>query len=138
MRIEYVEAVLAIVRLVPAGSAVSYGDVAELLGSGGPRQVGSAMSSRGSGVPWWRIVKASGEAPEGHQAEALRHYLQEGTVLTGAYESYLRTGEGSWRVDLSAVRWTPEDEDFDQIDAVAGRLKRRQRELSVADDGMSA
>ncbi|WP_461187217.1 MGMT family protein [Arthrobacter sp. Z4-13] len=138
MRIEYVEAVLAIVRLVPAGSAVSYGDVAELLGSGGPRQVGSVMSHYGSGVPWWRILKASGQAPEGHEAEALHQYLREGTVLAGAYEANLRTGEGSWRVDLSAARWAPADRDFEQIDAVAGELERRLRKLSVADDGMSA
>jgi alkylated DNA nucleotide flippase Atl1 len=138
MRIEYVEAVLAIVRLVPAGSAVSYGDVAELVGSGGPRQVGSVMSHYSSGVCWWRILKASGQAPEGHEAEALRHYLQEGTVLAGAVEAYLRTGEGSWRVDLSAARWAPGDGDFNQIDAVAAGLERRLRKLSVPDDGMSA
>ncbi|MFF1251180.1 MGMT family protein [Pseudarthrobacter sp. NPDC058329] len=138
MRIEYVEAVLAIVRLVPAGSAVSYGDVAELLGTGGPRQVGAVMSHYGSGVPWWRILKASGQAPEGHEAEALRHYVREGTALKGAYEAYLRTGEGSWRVDLSAARWAPGDEDFEQMEAVAGELARCLRKLSVADDGMSA
>jgi alkylated DNA nucleotide flippase Atl1 len=138
MRIEYVEAVLAIVRLVPAGAAVSYGDVAELLGSGGPRQIGSVMSHYGSGVPWWRILKASGHAPEGHEVKALRHYLQEGTPLTGDHETYLRTGEGSWRVDLSAARWAPTAEDFKQIDAVSGELERRLHKLSVADDGMSA
>ena len=81
MRIEYVDAVLAVVELVPAASAVAYGDVAELLGSGGPRQVGSVMSHYGSGVPWWRILKASGYAPAGHEAEALRHYHAEGTPL---------------------------------------------------------
>ncbi|MET1088581.1 MAG: MGMT family protein [Arthrobacter sp.] len=138
MRIEYAEAVLAIVRLVPPGSAVSYGDVAELLGSGGPRQVGSVMSHHGSGVPWWRILKASGHAPEGHEAEALRYYRHEGTVLLGAHESYLRTGEGSWRVDLRAARWAPNAEDFERIDAIAAELERGLRELSGADDGMSA
>ncbi|WP_258802709.1 MGMT family protein [Pseudarthrobacter sp. NS4] len=137
MRIEYVKAVLAIVRLVPAGSAVSYGDVAELLGSGGPRQVGSAMSHYGSGVSWWRVLKASGHAPEGHEAEALRHYLGEGTPLVGAYEAFLRTGEGRWRVDLPAARWSPTDEDSDCVDAIAGQLERRLHGLSVADDGMS-
>jgi alkylated DNA nucleotide flippase Atl1 len=138
MRIEYVEAVLAIVRLVPAGSAVSYSDVAELLGSGGPRQIGSVMSHYGSGVPWWRVLKASGHAPQGHEAEALRHYRQEGTALLGAHEAYLRTGEGSWRVDLAAARWVPEDGDFGHIDTIAAELARGLRQLSVADDGMSA
>ncbi|GGI72750.1 MGMT family protein [Pseudarthrobacter scleromae] len=137
MRIEYVEAVLAIVELVPAASAVAYGDVAELLGSGGPRQVGAVMSHYGSGVPWWRILKASGHAPAGHEAEALRHYLAEGTPLLGAYLEYQRTGEGRWRVDLQAARWAPAEDELDMIDAVAEELERRLHGLSVADDGMS-
>lgn len=137
MRIEYVESVLALVRLVPPGTALAYGDVAELLGAGGPRQVGYVMSHYGGQLPWWRILKASGHAPEGHEAEALRHYVQEKTPLLGKYESYFRTGEGKWRVDLMAARWAPEDEDFDRIDAMAEQLERLLRKLSVADDGMS-
>ena len=137
MRIEYVQAVLAIVRLVPAGSAVSYGDVAELLGAGGPRQVGSVMSHHGGGVPWWRVLKANGQAPEGHEAEALLRYLEEDTPLAGAYDIFLRTGEGRWRVDLPAARWAPSDDEFDRIDAVADRLERRLHQLSVPDDGMA-
>lgn len=137
MRTEYVEAVLALVQLVPAGSAVAYGDVAELLGSGGPRQVGSVMSHYGSGVPWWRVLKASGEAPEGHEAEAFRHYVEEGTPLLGRPQEYLRTGEGRWRVDLMAARWAPGEDGFDRIDAIAEQLERRLHRLSVADDGMS-
>lgn len=137
MRIEYVEAVLAVVQLVPAGSAVAYGDVAELLGAGGPRQVGAVMSHYGSGVPWWRILKASGQAPEGHEADALRHYVAEATPLLGAYGAFLATGEGRWRVDLQAARWAPQDADFDRIDAIADLLERRVHRLSVADDGMS-
>jgi alkylated DNA nucleotide flippase Atl1 len=137
MRIEYVEAVLAIVELVPPGTAVAYGDVAELLGSGGPRQVGSVMSHYGSGVPWWRVLKANGYAPEGHEAQALRHYLEEGTPLAGHWGEFLRTGEGKWRVDLMAARWAPGDEQFDRMDAIAEQLERRLQGLSVADDGMS-
>lgn len=136
MRNEYVQAVLAVVRLVPPGSAVSYGDVAELLGSGGPRQIGSVMSHHGGGVPWWRVLKASGHAPEGHEAKALLLYLEEGTPLLGDIGSYLRTGDGRWRVDLAAARWAPTDSDFDSIDAIAGQLERSLHRLSVADDGM--
>ena len=62
---------------------MAYGDVAELLGSGGPRQVGSVMSHYGSAVPWWRVLRASGLAPEGLEAEALQFYLREGTPLRG-------------------------------------------------------
>ncbi|WP_411373770.1 MGMT family protein [Arthrobacter sp. MPF02] len=137
MRIEYVEAVLAIVDLVPDGSAVTYGDVAELLGAGGPRQVGAVLSNYGSAVPWWRVVKAGGQAPEGHEVEALRRYLMEGTPLHGAYEAFLRTGEGRWRVAFPPARWAPTDHDLDSIDGIARLLERRLHELSVADDGMS-
>jgi hypothetical protein len=95
------------------------------------------MSHHGGGVPWWRVLKASGHAPQGHEAEALLLYLDEGTPLLGAYSSYLRTGEGRWRVDLGTARWAPTDSDFDSIDAVAEDLERRLHRLSVADDGMN-
>ncbi|MEZ2388970.1 MGMT family protein [bacterium RCC_150] len=137
MRMEFVTAVLAVVDLVPGGAAVSYGDVAELLGSGGPRQVGSVMSHYGSAVAWWRVLRANGEAPPGHEAEALRHYLEEGTALRGGYEEFLRTGEGRWRVDLGLARWVPTDEDFDRIDVISEQLERQLHKLSVPDDEMT-
>ncbi|MBT2535148.1 MGMT family protein [Arthrobacter sp. ISL-69] len=137
MRTEYVEAVLALVELVPPGAAVAYGDVAELLGSGGARQVGSVMSHHGSGVTWWRVLRANGEAPQGLEAEALRFYVREGTPLVGRYQDFLRTGEGRWRVDLMAARWAPEDGDFDLIDAIAERLERRLHKMSAPDDEMT-
>jgi alkylated DNA nucleotide flippase Atl1 len=137
MRTEYVEAVLELVALIPAGTAVAYGDVAELLGAGGPRQVGSVMSHYGNGVPWWRVLKSSGQAPPGHESEALALYLREGTPLLGRYTEFLRTGEGRWRVDLDSGRWAPTDADFDRIDVIAERLDRELHKLSVPDDEMT-
>ncbi|MBT8162462.1 MULTISPECIES: MGMT family protein [Arthrobacter] len=137
MRTEFVTAVLAVVDLMPPGVAVAYGDIAELLGSGGPRQIGSVMSHHGSSVAWWRVLRASGEAPPGLEAEALRHYVQEGTPLHGDYAGYLRTGEGRWRVDLTLARWAPSDDDFDAIDAISERLERQLHKLSVPDDEMT-
>ena len=137
MRTEYVEAVLELAAMVPAGTAVAYGDVAELLGAGGPRQVGSVMSHHGSAVPWWRILKANGDAPPGHEREALGLYLAEGTPLYGSYLEYQRTGEGRWRVDLAAARWAPTEAEFEQIDALAERLEREPHTLSVPTDEMS-
>lgn len=137
MRTEFVTAVLAVVDLVPPGAALAYGDVAELLGQGGPRQVGSVMSHYGSAVSWWRILRASGEAPPGHETDALRHYLAEGTPLHGDAEGFLRTGEGRWRVDIAAARWSPSEEDFDRIDAISEELERQLHKLSVPDDEMT-
>ena len=106
MRTEYVAAVLAVVELIPSGSAVAYGDVAELLGSGGPRQIGSVMSHHGSAVPWWRVLRASGLAPEGLEAEALQFYLREGTPLRGDFLRFARTGDGRPPTPISTP-WTP-------------------------------
>lgn len=136
MRMEYVEAVLELGAMVPAGSALAYGDVSELLGSGGPRQVGAVLSHHGGSIPWWRIIRASGEAPPGHERDALAHYLAEGTPLRGDFLDFQRSGEGRWRVDLAAARWAPTDEEFAAIDAVAERLEPASRKLSVPDDEM--
>ena len=109
MREEFVEAVLAVVELVPEGRVVAYGDVAELLGAGGPRQIGSVMSHYGGQVAWWRVLRASGAAPPGHEDRALEHYLAEATPLRGD------PGRGTWRVDLTLARWAPTDEELDAV-----------------------
>lgn len=114
----YVDAVLDVVDLIPPAKVLSYGDVAVLLDRGGPRQVGSVMSRHGSAVPWWRVIRASGQPPEGHDAQALEHYRDEETPLRG------RTGgeTPSWRVDMPAARWNPSEAEFIHLDAVAAKL----------------
>ena len=72
---DYAEAVLDLVAAIPAGRAMTYGTVAEVVADlleardgvrrGGPRQVGQVMSHAGSGVPWWRVVNAAGRPPPG-------------------------------------------------------------------------
>jgi alkylated DNA nucleotide flippase Atl1 len=83
MRAEYVEAVLDVAELIPPGQVLSYGDIAVLLERGGPRQVGSVMSHHGSAVAWWRVIRAGGQPPQGHDAAALVHYRGESTALRG-------------------------------------------------------
>ncbi len=82
---EYVELVLRCVEKVPRGRVTTYGAIAEAVGEvaggGGPRQVGSIMSSHGGPVPWWRVVRADGSLPPSHDAEARQAYLEEGTPL---------------------------------------------------------
>jgi len=95
---EFAEAVLDIVDQIPAGKVLAYSDVAELLGQGGPRQVGSVMSRYGSSVAWWRVIRASGEAPEALRDEALAHWRSEGTALVKG----VLAGR---RVDMTRARW---------------------------------
>lgn len=74
---ELIDQVCEVVRLIPPGRVVSYGDIAELLGTG-PRAVGQAMASaREPNLPWWRVVNASGHLLQ----EAQRRWQQEGTLL---------------------------------------------------------
>ena len=92
---EFAQAVLDVVELVPPGKVMTYGDVAEFLGRGGPRAVGTVMARYGDAVAWWRVLRADGSPPQGHEAEALRHYRKERTPLRPYGE----------RVDLARARW---------------------------------
>ena len=89
----YAERVLDVVARIPAGSALAYGDVAELLGGRGARAVGGVLARHGAGVPWWRVVRADGSLPPGHKQEAARRLRAEGVPLRGD------------RVDLTRCRW---------------------------------
>lgn len=89
------EAVLAAVDRIPAGKVMAYGDVAELVGIRSPRFVGQVMSRYGGGVPWHRVVTASG-APAGH-------HLQEQLALLVAEGVPLNAGRT--KVDMARARW---------------------------------
>jgi alkylated DNA nucleotide flippase Atl1 len=78
---EFTARVLDVVQAIPAGMVMSYGDIAEYLGTGGPRQVGRVMAVWGDGVPWWRVVHANGSLLAGHERAALARYRAEGTPL---------------------------------------------------------
>lgn len=99
----YVEDVLSQVEAIPPGRVMAYGSVADAVGRGGPRQVGSVMSAYGSGVPWWRVVRADGTLPQCHQRSALEHYRVEGTPLRGAAAGL----SGQSRVDMRRAAWEP-------------------------------
>jgi alkylated DNA nucleotide flippase Atl1 len=82
---DFAARVLDVVEAIPPGQVMSYGDVAEFLGEGGPRQVGRVMALWGGGVPWWRVVHADGSLLAGHERAELARYQEEGTPLrTGA------------------------------------------------------
>jgi len=99
--------VVAVVASVPEARAMTYGSVAAAVGSRSARGVGRVMAFAGSDLPWWRIVRASGHPPAGHEQRALEHHRAEGTPL-------LWSRAGTWRVDLRRAAWWPdEDEDVD-------------------------
>jgi len=55
---DYAELVLSVVEQIPPGQVATYGDIAEIVGRGGPRQVGHVMALLGGGVPWWRDARS--------------------------------------------------------------------------------
>ena len=97
---DFVSRVLAVVEEIPAGRAMSYGDVAAAIGSRAPRAVGAVMAYYGSDVPWWRVVRASGHPAQNHESKALQYYRAESTPLTWS-------ATGVFRVDLRLARWSP-------------------------------
>ncbi|MEU8714667.1 MGMT family protein [Streptomyces sp. NPDC048663] len=99
---EYAERVLEVAEGIPPGRVMTYGDVAEWLEEGGPRQVGRVMALYGGSVPWWRVVRADGVLLPGHELTALDHYRTEGTALKEAS----RAAQGHLpRLDMKRARW---------------------------------
>jgi O-6-methylguanine DNA methyltransferase len=85
--------VLDAVELIPRGKVMSYGDVAEYVGAGSARAVGTVMSRHGSEVPWHRVLHADGTCAThkaDHQLDLLR---AEGAPVRGD------------RVDMRLARW---------------------------------
>ena len=90
----YARTVLDVVDRIPRGRVMTYGDVAEYLGTGTGRTVGTVMSKHGREVPWWRVVQASGRPAEPHLQEALAALVAEGCPVDGD------------RVRLDLARWS--------------------------------
>jgi alkylated DNA nucleotide flippase Atl1 len=95
---EYASRVLDVVDSIAPGTVMSYGDIAEFLGEGGPRQVGRTLALWGGGVAWWRVVHADGSLLAGHERAAITAYQSEGTPLR-----YPPDG-GVPRVDMKRAR----------------------------------
>jgi alkylated DNA nucleotide flippase Atl1 len=75
------QAVLDIVEMIPAGSVMSYGDVAAWAGLGSPRFVGHVLSRFGDGVPWHRVTMADGSFARHLAVEQLSLLRAERTPL---------------------------------------------------------
>jgi methylated-DNA-protein-cysteine methyltransferase-like protein len=89
----YALTVLGVVAKIPPGKVMTYGDVAEYLGSGSARTVGMVMAQHGHEVPWQRVVQASGRPAAPLVDEALVILRAEGCPLLGE------------KVILAQARW---------------------------------
>ena len=96
---EFTELVLRAVEQIPPGQATTYGDIAQFVGRGGPRQVGQVMARSGDGVPWWRVVRANGRPA--------RHLEERGMSLLRADQTPIK-GD---RVDMARARFSTDEPD---------------------------
>jgi methylated-DNA-protein-cysteine methyltransferase-like protein len=83
MRIDdaFTAAVHDVVRAVPAGEVVTYGEIAVEVGHPGQaRAVGRVLGDSDGRLPWWRVVAADGRLVPGHEREQRRRLRAEGVA----------------------------------------------------------
>lgn len=103
------QGVYALVRRIPAGKVMNYGQIARLLDPPlSARAVGWAMRSCPSGHPWHRVVSVTGECSTdrlaSHPTGLQRALLEAEGVRFGP----------SGRVDMDRFRWNPKEESGDR------------------------
>ena len=88
----FYEQVWSLVRQVPRGKVVTYGQIAQLLPAPeevdlgdyqalGPRWVGAAMASCPGDVPWQRVINAQGKISDRPGAQRQRQLLEEEGIV---------------------------------------------------------
>lgn len=93
--------VYRLVRRIPPGRVISYGEVAALLGAPrAARGVGRALGSlpEPTDVPWWRVVNRNGEVSIRHFGRLTQRALLEAEGV--------RFGRGG-RIDWQRFGWRP-------------------------------
>ena len=96
-----------VVAEIPYGKVATYGQVARIAGlAGHARQVGYALHSTPDGldIPWHRVINAQGRIsfPKGSPSYRRQRELLEAEQIEFINE----------RLDLSAYRWLPGDEEL--------------------------
>lgn len=116
---DYYEQVWHVVRQVPAGKVVTYGQVAQMIhppegvdlddyNAFGPRWVGNAMAACPEDVPWQRVINAQGKISERSGARIQRQLLESEGIR------FVRD-----KLDLKTYQWRGPGQDTELIQ---GRL----------------
>ena len=99
---KYRERVFNLVRRIPRGRVMTYGQIAAILGEGyTPRTVGFVMHSSDQALPWHRVINAQGACSTGR------------IVLPANKQQLTLEREGikfddQHRCDLQRYLWTPD------------------------------
>lgn len=100
-----------IVRQVPRGRVVTYGQIARMIplppevspeeyATFGARWVGGAMADSPDGVPWQRVINAQGKISRRPGADLQRRLLEEEGIPFN-----------NDKIDLKKYQWRPGEED---------------------------
>jgi methylated-DNA-protein-cysteine methyltransferase-like protein len=80
---EFERRVTEVIMALEPGEVATYGDIAEEAGyPRAARAVGNILAES-EGLPWWRVVSASGRLVPGHEAEQARRLRSEGIAVDG-------------------------------------------------------
>ncbi|MDQ2854995.1 MAG: MGMT family protein [Acidobacteriota bacterium] len=115
---KYRERVFKLVRRIPSGRVMTYGQVAAILGEGyTPRTVGFVMHSAEGDLPWHRVINAQGACSTG------------GLLLPSNKQQLMLEREGvkfdeRGRCDLQQFVWMPR---VRQSTALQTTLFRKQK-----------
>lgn len=98
----YRERVFAIVRQIPPGRVMTYGQLASILGDGyTPRTVGYVMHAAPDDVPWQRVINSQGKCSTGRLTIPIN--LQQ-EMLEAEGLTFSEKG----KCDLKMFQWFPE------------------------------
>ena len=100
---KYRERVYEIVRQIPIGRVMTYGQIAEILGEGyTPRTVGYVMHAADTqNVPWQRVINSQGACSTGRMTVPVN--LQQKILEDEGVEF-----DAKGRCDLKKHLWSPE------------------------------
>jgi len=98
---DYRERVFKLVRRIPSGMVMTYGQIAAILGEGyTPRTVGFVMHSSDDACPWHRVINAQGACSTGRillpENKQQRMLEREGITFDERH-----------RCDLQRYLWSP-------------------------------
>ena len=103
------DAIKRTIASIPRGRVSSYGEIAQRAGlPGRARLVGKVLGDGGAELPWYRVLRSSGQSafPPGSRGfrEQSQRLRTEGVVIVNGRVNLQRYG---WQRDLDAELWGP-------------------------------
>lgn len=78
---DFTDAVVAVIEAIPRGEVTTYGEIAAEAGfPGAARAVGNLLRTT-PGLPWWRVIAASGRLVPDNEREHAQRLRAEGVRI---------------------------------------------------------